>query len=137
MEKGIIFIREPQKWQTNIADEIIKAYHPAEVSYVNAQHFDKRKLKYIWDSCSEHTKLVVIDNVFAPSQLNDLAYTYNIPKIVNRKHSDPFIINPRMVLICDNHLSTADFLQDESLKCRFDIIYCEPLNNSTPQQINA
>jgi len=131
MEKGIIYIREPHKWLTNIADEIIKTYQPAEVVYFNAGEIVPNRLSFCWERCNEHTKLLVIDNVYASLQLHELAFMQNEGKLVNRKHSPPFSINPRMVLICDNHLSPEELLQSESLKMRFDIIYCSESNKPT------
>lgn len=135
MEKGVIIIREPNVWSENISDKIGSKYHHSQVASFDAKEIVPANQTFLWERCHVHTKLIVINNVHSTSQLQALAYMQNEGKLVNRKHQPTFTINPRMVLICDNHLSVAALLQSESIKRRFEIIYrSEPANASTTRQ---
>lgn len=123
MEKGIIIIREPNIWSANIADQIGSKYHHTQVASFHAKEIMPSNRTFLWEKCNPHTKLIVVDNVYSSSQLQALAFMQNESKLINKKHSPPFTINPRMVLICDNHLSHDALLQSESILSRYEIVY--------------
>lgn len=121
MERSLIIIGPRETGKSRIARAFASQYKKDEVFYPSGNHIGAR----LYFSCAtENTKLVIIDELKETKHLGLLISLYESIE-VNPRGYDPFFINPKIIVVCNEKITFDDFPKGESFKRRFQIIECK------------
>lgn len=123
MEKSIIIVGPLGSGKSKKAEELAKEYGEDEVVFIEPTK-PYHEEEFSFGQCRENTKLIVVDEIIFPIQLECFIIGQSNGIVVGRRDCDGVRIHPKFVIVC-SALMSSDFLMDESTLRRFDIIRLE------------
>jgi hypothetical protein len=122
MERGIIIIGKDKVAKIDLAQEIIKGYTSVEIVIFTAEEFkgdyDKR-----YHLCTKATKIIVVKHLASTKLMEQFYSILTGEIIVIKPYWDLFEIEiDKLIIICDEKLTKADFPKGSSFTRRFEIV---------------
>jgi hypothetical protein len=120
--RNIIIVGGPMSGKTTKAREISAMYDQERVRW-----FDYLQLKgpFKWRSCNADIELVIVERFNDPKKIHDFSSFIEEGICVEKIGSDPFYINPKLILVCDPSFNMLDLpLDSKAFNRRFRVIDC-------------
>ena len=122
MNKGIIIIGEPLSGKSLLAKQLVENYKKEHVVLIQGNHF-LRKNSFPFQSCTEETKVLLIDDVLPKTHIHEFYSILNGNVLINKLGEESFEIKiEKLIIICSAEIKESDLPTDESFKRRFEII---------------
>lgn len=119
MKKAKIFIGPAASGKTFMARQIAAQFGKEESVFMLSRHSNWNK-PFAFDQCSEWTKLLVIDKIVKPSEIETLFNVVTEGVNVKRRGSKTaFTIHPQIILICQEGIELPT---GASFDKRFDVV---------------
>jgi hypothetical protein len=126
-EKIILIIGKADSGKTTKAKEISCSYDKENVVWIDGYQFKKRfHSNFYYKSCNLNTELIIIDGIKDASHIESF-YSYIYEGIrVEKKYKEPFLINPKIIIVCSEEISMDDLpIESLAFNRRFLIINCD------------
>jgi broad-specificity NMP kinase len=124
MEKSIIIIGSASTGKSTVAKAL--ASHIAKDSEITLiRDFDfYQSDPFRFNVCTKQTKLVIIDELRKKQNLDGLIQ-YHESIDVNQPYKESFVISPKLIVVCDEGITSDDLPKGQSFRRRFQIIECK------------
>jgi type II secretory pathway predicted ATPase ExeA len=130
MDKKItVIIGDADSGKTLKAKEIASSYNQENVTWYDGRIFNKKSyrhgMRFYFSRCNLNTELLIIDDLGDASNI-EMFYSYACQGLeVEKQGKDPFIIYPKIIIVCSSEVSINDFpLESMAFKRRVSIINC-------------
>lgn len=120
MEKSIIIIGDAGTGKSTVAKALASNFKEANRVFISGNESFNR---FGFSACTPETKLVIIDEVKDSKRLEDLI-PLTAELIVDKQGKEPFTINPKIVVVCNEKITLQDIPKGLSFSRRFTIIEC-------------
>jgi hypothetical protein len=120
MKKITLILDPSDRGIPNKGLQIIAQFDDKEIAYANVVQLERGESGWQFDTCTENTKLLVVDGLRSHKTLNDF-YSWCSGFVVSKPLVRSFVINPQILII--SYIIRARWLPvDASFTRRFKVI---------------
>lgn len=121
--KSLFIIGAAGSGKTKLAKNIAEYYSKDEVAWVYLRRYSKLDHPFLYNGCTEKTKLIIIDDFYQLDYIERFYLDVSNGVKVHQQYKYPFTIDAKIILVCDERITNELLPSSVSFSNRFDVVF--------------